>query len=67
MLLDHEQFRLLGYVDVHVSYCFSLMQEDNHVELQASSISGTAKVGQESDNILILQKLPKQPKYLQVC
>ena len=42
------------------------MQEDSHVELQTSSISGSAKASQESDNILILQKLPKQPKYLQV-
>jgi len=42
------------------------MQEDNHVELQVSSISGSAKASQESDNIFILQKLPKQPKYLQV-
>ena len=48
-------------------YFLSRMQEDNHVELQASSISGSAKASQESDNILILQKLPKQPKYLQVC
>ncbi|XP_065910800.1 twinkle mtDNA helicase-like [Dysidea avara] len=62
------EFRKFAFMkNVHVTIVIHPRKEDSHVELQTASISGSAKASQEADNILILQKLPKQPKYLQVA
>jgi len=76
VLLSHSPYRVLKILFFSCIKCQvvsiivighrSPLQEDCHVELQTASISGSVKASQEADNILILQKLPKQPKYLQV-
>ena len=53
--------------NVHVTVIMHPRKEDEGKPLQTSSIFGTAKATQESDNVMILQSQPKSDKYLQVC
>lgn len=52
---------------VHVTIIVHPRKEGEDKLLSTASIFGTAKAGQEADNVLILQAQPNRDKFLQVC
>lgn len=51
---------------IHVTIIVHPRKEDELKLLTTASIFGTAKASQEADNVMILQSLPRQEKFLQV-
>ena len=55
--------RLATELDVHVCLVVHPKKVDDDTQLSAGSIFGSAKISQEADNVMILQKSAEVPNY----